>query len=51
MDITEFTIRLLLLFFPGIICSYIIDTFTIHKPRQAVTECKIQDSLFSDSFL
>lgn len=33
MEITEFTIRLLLLFFPGIICSYIVDTFTIHKPR------------------
>ncbi|MBU0700897.1 hypothetical protein KKE26_06355 [bacterium] len=35
MDITEFTIRLLLLFFPGIICSYIVDAFTIHKPRES----------------
>lgn len=35
MDITEFTIRLLLLFFPGIICAYIIDAFTIHKPRES----------------
>ncbi|MEW6619460.1 MAG: DUF6338 family protein [bacterium] len=34
MDITEFSIRILLLFFPGIICSYIVDTFTIHKPRE-----------------
>ncbi|PIP42240.1 hypothetical protein COX18_00990 [Candidatus Desantisbacteria bacterium CG23_combo_of_CG06-09_8_20_14_all_40_23] len=34
MDITEFTIRLLLLFFPGIICSYIVDTFTMHKQRE-----------------
>ncbi|MEW6104475.1 MAG: DUF6338 family protein [bacterium] len=34
MNITEFTIRLLLLFFPGIICAYIVDAFTIHKPRE-----------------
>lgn len=33
MDISVFAIRLLLLFFPGIICSYLIDTFTVHKER------------------
>ncbi len=33
MDISVFAFRLLLLFFPGIICCYIIDTFTVHKER------------------
>lgn len=33
MGIDELTIRLLLLFFPGIICSYIVDKLTIHEPR------------------
>lgn len=33
MDISVLAFRLLLLFFPGIICCYIIDTFTVHKER------------------
>ena len=33
MEATEFAVRLLLLFFPGVICAYIVDTLTIHKPR------------------
>lgn len=33
MDISVFAFRLLLLFFPGIICCYIIDTFTVHQER------------------
>ncbi len=33
MDISFFAFKLLLLFFPGIICSYIVDTYTIHKER------------------
>jgi len=33
MEISEFAFRVLLLFFPGIICSYIVDAFTIHKER------------------
>ncbi len=37
MNITEFTFKLLLLFFPGIICSFIIDKFTIHNPRTPFT--------------
>lgn len=33
MQISEFTFRLLLLFFPGVICAYLVDTLTIHRPR------------------
>lgn len=33
MDFSEFAFKLLLLFLPGIICSYIVDTFTNHKQR------------------
>lgn len=33
MELSELSIRILLLFFPGLICSYIVDAFTIHKPR------------------
>ena len=33
MNISVFAFRLLLLFFPGIICYYIIDIFTIHKEK------------------
>ncbi len=33
MDITEFAFKLLLIFFPGIICAYLIDLFTNHKER------------------
>lgn len=35
MEISEFTFKLLLLFFPGIICAYITDHLTIHRPREA----------------
>ena len=35
MEISEFTFKLLLLFFPGILCAYIVDHLTIHRPRQA----------------
>jgi hypothetical protein len=30
---SEFTLRLLLLFFPGVICAYIVDSLTIHRPK------------------
>ena len=33
MEISEFAFKLLILFFPGIICAYLIDQLTIHKPR------------------
>ncbi|MBW1616974.1 MAG: hypothetical protein JRJ49_10715 [Deltaproteobacteria bacterium] len=33
MGLSEFAIKLLLLFLPGIICSYIVDTFTNHEKR------------------
>ncbi len=33
MGLSEFAIKLLLLFLPGIICSYIVDTFTHHEKR------------------
>lgn len=34
MEITEFVFNLLLLFFPGLICAYIIDHLTMHKPKE-----------------
>lgn len=33
MEFTELTIKLLLIFFPGIIAALIIDTLTVHKER------------------
>lgn len=33
MAASELTVRLLLLFFPGVICAYIVDTLTIHRPK------------------
>jgi hypothetical protein len=33
MEITEFALRLMLLFFPGIICFYIVETLTVHRER------------------
>lgn len=33
MDLSEFTFKILLLFFPGIIAAIIIDTFSIHEKR------------------
>ena len=32
MDFSQFSIQLLLIFFPGVLCAYIIDTFTDHRP-------------------
>ncbi|HXR03498.1 MAG TPA: DUF6338 family protein [Verrucomicrobiae bacterium] len=34
MEISEFAFKLLLLFFPGIVCAYVVDNLTIHKPRK-----------------
>ena len=34
MQLTEFAFKLLLLFFPGIICAYIVDQLTVHRPRK-----------------
>jgi hypothetical protein len=36
MEISEFTVRLLLLFFPGVICAYLVDALTVHRPRQPI---------------
>ena len=33
MEASDLVVRLLLLFFPGLICSYIVDTFTVHRER------------------
>ena len=33
MNISEFAFNLLLIFFPGIICTYMVDIFTNHKER------------------
>lgn len=33
MQLSVFAFKILLIFFPGIICSYIVDTFSIHKER------------------
>jgi hypothetical protein len=33
MQASELAVRLLLLFFPGVICAYIVDALTIHRPR------------------
>lgn len=35
MNISEFAFKMLLLFFPGILCAYIVDGLTIHRPREA----------------
>ena len=34
MDISEFAFKLLLLFFPGIICAFLVDQLTVHRPRE-----------------
>ena len=34
MDFSQFSIQLLLIFFPGVLCAYIVDTFTSHRPWQ-----------------
>lgn len=33
MNLDVLTIKLLLLFFPGVICGYIVDKLTVHEPR------------------
>jgi Family of unknown function (DUF6338) len=35
MALTDLTVRLLLIFFPGIICFLIVDAFTVHRERKA----------------
>lgn len=37
MEFSELTIRILFLFFPGIICTLIVDNLTIHRERRAFT--------------
>ena len=34
MQLTEFTFRLLVLFLPGLICAFLVDALTSHRPRQ-----------------
>ncbi|HWB08624.1 MAG TPA: DUF6338 family protein [Pirellulales bacterium] len=34
MELSDLTIRILLLFFPGIICYVIVDALTVHQPRK-----------------
>lgn len=34
MDLSELTVRLLLLFFPGIICHAVAESLTVHRERQ-----------------
>jgi hypothetical protein len=36
LELTQFTIRILLLFLPGVICSFVVDGLTVHKPREVV---------------
>ncbi len=33
MEISDLTVRILFLFLPGIICSVIVDIFTVHRPK------------------
>jgi len=33
MQLSDFTIRILLLFFPGVICAILVDNLTIHEKR------------------
>jgi len=33
MELSEFSLRLLLLFFPGVVCAYVVDALTIHRRR------------------
>jgi hypothetical protein len=35
MGLTDVTVRLMLIFFPGIICFFIVDAFTVHRERKA----------------
>src|SRR5205809_7574805 len=33
MEISEFVFRLVVLFFPGLLCAYVVDSLTNHPPR------------------
>lgn len=33
MDISELTLRVLILFFPGVVCALLTDSLTVHRPR------------------
>jgi hypothetical protein len=35
MGLTDLTVRLMLIFFPGIVCFFIFDSFTAHRERKA----------------
>ena len=35
MGLTDLTVRLMLIFFPGIICFFVFDAFTVHRERKA----------------
>ena len=34
MELSEFAFRILLLFVPGLVCAFIVDSQTVHEPRQ-----------------
>jgi len=36
MEVSEFGFKLLLLFFPGILCAHLIDQLTVHRPRETI---------------
>src|SRR6266516_6693686 len=33
MEVSEFAFRLIVLFFPGLLCAYVVETLTNHPPR------------------
>lgn len=33
MEITAFTMRVVLLFFPGVVCAYLVDVLVVHRTR------------------
>ncbi|MBD3675708.1 MAG: hypothetical protein HUJ26_19525 [Planctomycetaceae bacterium] len=48
MNVSELTVRLLLLFFPGIICHIVVEWFTVHrerKPHQVFLLCFVYGML------
>lgn len=36
MELSALTVRVLLLFFPGVLCALLVDALTVHKERKAV---------------
>lgn len=36
MELSTLTVRVLLLFFPGVICAMLVDTLTVHRERTSV---------------